>query len=300
MNNKWLNKEKNIFFVLLAAFLIFRLLILFTSFDELYDSEELYRGAIANEIIEGRSLPLLDYLYTDYEGGSLIIGICAVPFFFLFGKSYLSLKMATFLISALIFSLWYWIFNKYFNLYSAVVFSLLMLFPVPSLLKISLTSWGNHFESALFSTFIIFFILKAIYEDNTKRQNLYTAFAGISFGFGTFFSYSLLPQAAAIFISLLLLRYRFLLKKFYLLVLSSLIGFLPGIYFNLTHNFAGFRIKGKSLNQIIAPTTPKGGGNNRFINFIISKIPQSSCLSGDSFIKIDGAEILISFIYLIS
>ena len=108
-------KQKRIFLLFLSLFLIFRISILLTSLDEIYDSEELYRGAIANEIIEGTSLPIMDYLYTDYEGGSLVTGIVAVPFFLLFGKSYFSLKMATFIISAIIFSLWYWIFLKYFN-----------------------------------------------------------------------------------------------------------------------------------------------------------------------------------------
>ena len=149
-----------IFWVLLALFILFRLSILFTSIDQIYNFEELYRGAIAKEVIDGLSLPLFDYLYTDYEGGSLVEGILAVPFFLILGQTYFSLKLVTFLISVLIFSLWYYFLNNFFGKTEAVLASILITLSPPAYTKISLTSWGNHFESNLFAIVIIILFYK--------------------------------------------------------------------------------------------------------------------------------------------
>lgn len=291
--------QKLVFLIFLSIFLVFRISILLTSLDEIYDSEELYRGAIANEIIEGKSLPLMDYLYTDYEGGSLVTGITAIPFFILFGKSYFSLKMLALIISATIFSLWYWIFLKYFNFFTACTFSFLMLFPAPSLLKISLTSWGNHFESVLFSTLMLIFTLKAV-EKNSDKNNpgIYLSLTGLFFGFGVFYSYSILPQALAIFLASLFFAPLLFFRRIHIVASSFAVGYFPGIYFNLVHNFAGLRIKGKSLNEIISSSQSQSGNGNRLIEFITSKIPESSCFSGDSFFRIKNPEMIISLIYI--
>ncbi len=288
-----------IFILFLSLFIIFRLAILCTSLDELFDSEELYRGAIAKEIIEGKKLPLMDYLYTDYEGGSLVTGIAAVPFFLLMGKSYLSLKMVTFVTSAFIFSLWYWIFLKYFSSSSAYIFSLLMLFPVPSLLKISLTSWGNHFESAFFSTLMLCFLLKVM-DKNAESENpdLFISLAGILFGFGIFYSYSLAPQALAIFIAFIFLAPRLFFGKIHILTISAIIGYLPGIYFNITHNFAGLSIKGKSLKEILSSSQTQADKTGRLIDFISKKIPESACFSGEAFVDASNSQTLLAFIYI--
>ena len=301
-------KSKALIFLAIASvFIIFRLSILFTSLDLIYDSEELYRGAIAKELITGRILPLFDYLYTDYEGGSLIMGMAALPFFQLFGESYFSLKLVTFIISLLLFTLWYFLLLKYFGKACALCFSAIAIFPAPGLLKISLTSWGNHFESLLFTTAALSLLLAA-YEKEKNRSgfSLIIFFAGLIIGAGIFFSYSIAPQLAALFFSLLVIKFnewrdwKFLKKSLLPLLSGALVGFLPGIYFNLTHDFAGFRIKGKSISQLLAESSGSTSSIERLKDFFINIIPSSPCYSSNSIIDIHSPQLLTAFLYFIS
>src|SRR3989338_10372298 len=91
-------KDKNVLIIsgLTILFLILRLAVLFSSLDKIYESEELYSGTIAREIIQGPLIPLweyLDYKVEYFPGGTLVVGILAVPFFLLFGQTYIALKL---------------------------------------------------------------------------------------------------------------------------------------------------------------------------------------------------------------
>ena len=70
---------------LVLLYVFTRLLVLFCAIDKVTLDEELYRGNIAKELISGPAFPFLDYQRSEYEGGSLVNGVLAVPFFLLFG-----------------------------------------------------------------------------------------------------------------------------------------------------------------------------------------------------------------------
>ena len=52
-----------------------------------YASDETYRGAIAQELVTGLSMPFTEYRADNYSGGSLVIGALAAGFFLLFGPT---------------------------------------------------------------------------------------------------------------------------------------------------------------------------------------------------------------------
>jgi len=309
MENKIFQKRVNIFWLLLLLFIIFRLAILLTSIDKLYNSEELYRGAIAKDILEGLSIPFFDYSYTEYEGGSLVIGVLAAPFFYFFGQSYFSLKLATFLISILIFILWYKFLEKTFGRSEAVLAGFLMTFSPPAYTKISLTSWGNHFESNLFSIAalsVLYMILSSINAEKNKEDcNFPQEKSGIFFhfilgaivGFGIYFSYTFLITLVILLLIWFILDKKFLFNKsFILFACGFFAGFSPGIYFNLTHNFAGLKIKGIPLHKIFFSTGQSSENPiHKFYEFFFSKLPNSYCFSDIG--KIPGE--LINYIYFL-
>ncbi|HAH19368.1 MAG TPA: hypothetical protein DCL49_00510, partial [Candidatus Omnitrophica bacterium] len=130
------NKRKGliILFFLIGLFLVFRLLVLLTYSNRLYEPEELYRGTIAREIIHGPLIPLWEYLDFKVEyfpGGTLVVGILAVPFFWLFGETYFSLKLVALLFALGTFVLWYLFLDKFFSRRIAVVTALIFIFCVP-------------------------------------------------------------------------------------------------------------------------------------------------------------------------
>ena len=264
MVNKLINSKSNTFWFLLFLFLAFRLSILLTSIDKLYDFEELYRGAIAKDIIEGLSLPFFDYLYTDYEGGSIIVGLLASPFFFLIGQTYFSLKLVTFLISILIFTLWYYFLNKFFGKLEAGLASLLIILSPPTYTKISLTSWGNHFESNLFTITLIYLFYKVFSQDKFSKSMYF--FMGVVTGLGSFFTYTFLISFAIVLFLWFVYDKRFIFRKSFLFFATGyIIGFSPGIYFNLTHKFAGLYVKGVPIYEIFS--TKSSSGDNFWHRF---------------------------------
>jgi len=263
--------------VLLALFILFRLSILLTSIDKLYDFEELYRGAIAKDILEGLSLPFFDYLYTDYEGGSIIEGLLASPFFSLIGQTYFSLKLVTFLISILIFSFWYYFLNKFFGKLEAAVASLLIILSPPTYTKISLTSWGNHFESNLFTITLIYLFYKVFSQDKFSKSVYF--FMGVVSGLGTFFTYTFLISFAIVLFLWFVYDKRFIFRKSFLLfAIGYIIGFSPGIYFNLTHKFAGLYIKGVPIYEIFSTKSTSGDNfRHKFYQLVTFHMPNSFC-----------------------
>jgi len=298
MKNKFPQKRLNIFWFLLFFFIVFRLAILLTSIDQLYDFEELYRGAIAKDLLEGLSIPFFDYSYTEYEGGSLVIGILAAPFFSLFGQSYFSLKLVTFLISILIFFLWYKFLEKAFGRSEAVLASFFMTFSPPTYTKISLTSWGNHFESNLFTIAalsLFYKIFSSLSAEESKegfnfksnlqkwgKNRIFLNFIlGAVAGFGIYFSYTFLIALMILVLLWFILDKKFLFKKSFIFsICGFLVGFSPGIYFNLTHKFAGLRIKGVPLHKIFITTNwPSGNAIHKFYEFFSSNLPNSYCFS---------------------
>lgn len=88
--------DKYILVVLIFTFLILRFLVLFSYPNGLYATEEFYSGTLAREIIQGSLIPVwnyLDYKTEYFSGGVLTVGILTVPFFLLFGSTYIALKL---------------------------------------------------------------------------------------------------------------------------------------------------------------------------------------------------------------
>src|SRR5438445_411581 len=63
--------------------------------------QELYRGAIAQELVTGLKMPFTEYRADNYSGGSLVIGALASGFFLLFGPTLFALKLAPLLVLSL-------------------------------------------------------------------------------------------------------------------------------------------------------------------------------------------------------
>ena len=101
--------------------------------DNIYsDPDELCRGALSMEIIEGPMLPILDYPEADsevYEGGRLLASFIAAPIFLAFGDSYFSLKLTAVVCSLANLILWFILLVRFFNRRIAVIWSLLLYSP---------------------------------------------------------------------------------------------------------------------------------------------------------------------------
>ncbi|MBI5375931.1 MAG: glycosyltransferase family 39 protein [Candidatus Schekmanbacteria bacterium] len=209
----------------------------------MWNDEELYNGNIARDLIKGLSLPFFDYMFTPYHGGSLVIGILAVPFFLIFGETYFALKLVGLTISALGLIFFFLTIRRHIGERAALLSSLIYIFSPSLFTESTLVSWGNHTESICLVWIIYFLLLEFIENEHNSDKILYTLLLGAVSGFSLFFAYiSLYAIAYSLLIFLMLNRGKLFWKKTSLYCASFTAGFSPWIYYNLTHHFEGLSI----------------------------------------------------------
>ncbi len=268
-----MTRKRPVILVLSSVFLILRLAVLFSQIDNLYEEEELYRGTIAREIIQGPLIPLweyLDYQVEYFPGGTLVVGVLAVPFFLLFGQTYISLKLVGLLFALGTFIVWFIFLDKFFSRRAAIIASLLFIFCPPFHTKMSLIAWGAHPEANLFTALSLFIFYRIFFrgakESIRRTENRQEAIAkgdflaktggksldflwlGLCAGFAFWFVQTYLLTLAFILLCWFAFERGFLLRKtFYLFVGSFLLGFSPGIFYELFYKNGVFSINGDNV-----------------------------------------------------
>ena len=224
-------------FLLAIVFLLTRILHLFYCFPEPF-TEELLRGTIAKELIEGLKIPFFDYAADHYSGGSLIYGVCTVPLFLLFGKSVFVLRLTALLFQCGAFITWYCFMKRFFDKKAAFYATLLYLFSPPYLTLYAMYAMGIHAESLFFTVVGLFLLFRILYDGKHPLRD--AACLGLVTGFGTYFSYQQVASLASFILFWFYVDRRVLEKKtFYLFLLFFLIGFSPWFAYNSLYHLQG-------------------------------------------------------------
>lgn len=247
-------KNKIVFTSLISLFVLLRLIIILTSVEKVSYSEELYRGAIAKTWLEGARYALNDLQPDPYSGGSVIEGMLAIPFFNALSPSLFALKMVPFLSSLATFILMLSFLYRFFNFKAAVLGGLLFLFAPPSFVQLSLVALGNHSESLLFSILMLAFFYPFLFQKPRPLFNL-GAFGLVS-GLGFYFANITFVTLLACLLSWTLMKPKSFLS-WHLLVLAGffLMGLLPWVAYNQSHNFEGlhFILEAFTFNNLFSP-----------------------------------------------
>ncbi len=164
-----------------ALYVLFRAWVLTTSFDAVaipvYEVPNM--GNQAWLLQDGfRGVPW-SYYY-DNAGGQLLTALLAAPLYWLFGASYLTLKLVPFLMGLAIMGLIWRFLEGNFNRTAAVIGVLLFALAPPTLTKYSLLAKGNHFEGLLFLFLPVVLIFEA---SRRERRAPWLIGAGLSAGF---------------------------------------------------------------------------------------------------------------------
>src|SRR2546425_12606316 len=131
----------------------------------LHGSEELYRGAIAQELVTGLTLPFTEYRADNYGLGSLVIGALAAGFFLLFGPTLFALKLAPLLLFTLALLFWYQTIQRAAGDRVAGSFAMLFCFSPPLFTDYSVTAMGFHSESIFFSALTVLPLFRMLSEE---------------------------------------------------------------------------------------------------------------------------------------
>lgn|GEM_PF-6893351 len=223
--------------IILAVFLLTRIIVLLTSIDVLFNSEDLSMGAVAREIISGAHLPLFEYSYLTYSGGMLVVGILAVPFFLVFGPTYFALKLVPLAFSTATLALLYLFCRDFFNRRTAVIVAFLYIFS--SAVWCAFTVYaGFHVESLVFSMAAVYLSFLMIFKG--KRGPARCFFLGLLCGFGTYFSYTTIVVWAVLAAVWAIHEPAFFRRRgFYVMLGGFIVGFSPWIAYNMGCHFRG-------------------------------------------------------------
>ncbi len=236
------------YIVLIAAIFVVRLI--FFGFSEyVYDEEEYKTGSIAALVMDGPKLPILEYQPGDYEGGTLFFGLATIPFFAIFGKSFVGLKalaLTTTLLLALFSVMWA---RKMAGDKAALVAGALFILPIPYIVQVTSLPWGNYAETAMLSTLTFLIFHEFVFEN--KKDFKRAAALGFLWGFGTWVHYGYLATP----LTCLLVWYMtdggfYKSRKLFVAATSAVIGFSPWFAYNFTHHFWGlFRFSDAAYTQ---------------------------------------------------
>lgn len=180
-----------------ALYVAYRLLVLFTNFDEvcLPQYELSWIGNLAKELSEGwDGAPL--YLYYDNCGGHLLTGIFGALSYTLFGDSYLALKLVNLVLGVALAVVMWSFASRHFSRRSAVLFVFLFVLGPVTLAKYSMLAKGNHFENLIFQVLA----LVSFYRLHTSAQRAphWLFFTGFVAGFGVFAYFGILALLCAL------------------------------------------------------------------------------------------------------
>ncbi|MFC2173614.1 ArnT family glycosyltransferase [Acidobacteriota bacterium] len=226
---------------MIAGFFATRVAYLLVAFDNVYWVEELYRGTVAHQLVHGRLLPLMDYQYAGYDGGSLIDSILAAAVFCVAGDSYLSLKLVGLLHHAGAIVIAFLIFYRYFGNRAAVLAAGILVLSPPASFRISTLTIGNYYECS-------FYILLTAYlaglatESEGRRRMILWCMTGLVMGFGIYYSFFFIVALGPLAVAWLLTACRRVrLKELACLAIFSVIGLIPWFAYNAGHDWAGVR-----------------------------------------------------------
>ncbi len=240
--------------------------------------EELARGSIAVELLRGPLLSPLDYQYTRFFGGSLVVEILAVPLFALFGPRLWALKAVPVLFHLVAVLLTALLLDRFASRRAAWIGGLLMALSPPGYTITSTIAWGSHLESntlALLAAYLFLDLCSAESRRVPRRLLL-----GVVMGFSIWFGYQCLVFVLAILAVDFLRDRRSFVREIPGQVAGLAIGLVPWLVYNVRYDFTGLSIYGASLLEHVRPTEPHAGPLARLGTLAFEGLPASFFFKG--------------------
>ena len=217
----------------LLLYLGFRALVLATNFDAvsipIYELTNI--GNLAHVVVGGwRGAPLQQYY--DNCGGHLATGLLAVPFYALFGESYLILKLVPLLLGVAVMGLIWVVLSRWFDRRAAILAVFLFALGPPTLTKYSLLAKGNHFENLPFQLLC----LATFYGlHSSSKKTVWILAHGLCAGFAIFFYFGSMALIALLALTHVAIRGPARgLRDFALALPAFLIGLAPLLWVHFT------------------------------------------------------------------
>lgn len=236
--------------ILLLIFISLRLVIL-NSNSFIVEDEECYVGTIANEIIKGSKLNLIQLPSlisgNNFYNGRIIEGLIVGLFYLLFGIKGIFIKIYYLILSLVLVVLIYFFIKKNYNVKNAFFGMLLLIFSFPAITLFNLSQGGPH----LFSTLLDVLILSLFYK--TLKNKKYMPWLGFLSGIAIWANLYSIIIVISIFITWLVCDSKNLIKNLKKLMVFFIIGLSPLLISLILNNFEGLVISNhhRDISELI-------------------------------------------------
>ena len=245
--------KKFSFVAVLSLFLIVRLLLVFYS-PHVYLNEELKQASLGTDLLRGGlSLPFWCYLDSPHAGGSIFSGLSLVPFYLVFGRGYLALKIAALAYSFVAFLIVCFLLRRYYS-WSKILFPLFVffIFSTPHYLQKSLFLTGNTVEF-LFAGFLFSWLIDRILI-NKKEGRFSYIMLGVVAGLGLWIQYLFLVFLITFFIFWIFQKGFSIFKfKFWQFCAGFGLGFSPWLIYNALYGWPSIYADARVTPLLISP-----------------------------------------------
>jgi 4-amino-4-deoxy-L-arabinose transferase-like glycosyltransferase len=234
------------------------------------DSEELLRGALPHDLLHGLKLPFWEYLADDYSGGSIVVGLLAVPAFALFGSSVFALRLVAILFALGVLLVWYALVARHFGRRAAAFTAVFFVLPPAIYLEGSSMTMGFHTESILFSAVAYWLLFEMLRRGDAPLR--WPAALGLVLGFGSWFCYTTLASVAIVLVWWLWCAGRALAgRAFAVFVTCFALGASPWLLMNVQQEFGGLELLDAGLRYDWIRGLPETG--QRIVAIVLWHLP---------------------------
>lgn len=231
-------KQKSLFIYIFLAGIAIRLFFLIFGLLKMpINVDESWVGLMAMHILKGE-FPIV-YWGQSYMGTQE--AYIDAPLIWLFGANAFSLRIYPFIWSVLFMFFSYKLASRIYNEEVGLITFLLLALPSPYLSMASAVVHPDNYIAAITLGSIAFIITYDLVFNDPKRRIFRFALLGFILGYA-FWLHILVVSYIGLVLLFLFLKDKLLIfrKGFWILVLMFIIGSLPLLYYNMTHNFATF------------------------------------------------------------
>lgn len=206
--------------------------------------EEIHRGNVARELIEGPLLDFQDYQFAETTGGSIVVSALAVPFVAVLGPNLLAVRLPTVLLHVIAVWILFILLERRVGTRAAWCGGLLFAMGPPGYVLLTITAWGTHHEMNTLALLALFVFLDLQARPvGTPGTNSRGFLLGLVLGFACWFEYSTLPVLLALVLATPLLDRAFFRRRWFAQLLFGFgIGVLPWVRFNVTNGWRAFTL----------------------------------------------------------
>ena len=212
--------------------------------------EEVARVNVAMDLIKGPVIPLIDYQYANYCGGSLVVSLMLAPMVAVLGPNIWTLRLLALAFHLVGLICIFCVLDRWASRRAAIFGGVLWALAAPGFVINTMVVWGTHVESNIVGLCTLWLFMHIHSTEN--KVVLKRGLLGLLQGLNVYIGYqAVLHLCMLVFFDLH--PKRFPKPKALAAQLAGFaIGFSPWLWYNLRNNFAGLNIYGKDLGDNVA------------------------------------------------